>query len=68
MSYMQQVGQDSTGKPLRIGSKVQFRGEVYTIKEFHLGKGLYGSNGLSFEETVHTTEIPDEVAVDVVEW
>lgn len=60
------TGQDSTGKSIFVGSKVRFRGQVYTIKAFIPGKGRYGSNGLSFEETVHTTETPDEIAIDVV--
>lgn len=61
-----QFGQDSTGKPIRIGSKVRFRGEVYTVKAFHPGEGHLGTNGLSFEEPVHTAEAPSEIAVDLV--
>ena len=58
-------GQDSAGRPIYIGSKVRFRGQVYTIKAFHPG-GSHGSNQLSFEEPVHIEETPDEIAVDCV--
>jgi hypothetical protein len=62
-----QEGMDSAGRPIIIGSKVRFRGRVYTVKAFHPGKGRGRSQGLSFEEPVHTTESPDEFAVDLVE-
>jgi hypothetical protein len=62
-----QFGQDSTGKPLTIGSKVRWRGEVYTVKAFIPIKGRFGINQLVFEEPLHIEEVPDEVAVDLVE-
>lgn len=61
------IGKDSAGRTIYIGSKVRFRGMIYTIKAFHPGRGRYGSSQLIFEEPVHTDEIPDEIAIDLVE-
>ena len=55
---------DSTGKPISIGDSVRFRGQVYTIKGFLPGMGLYGTSVIEFEEDVHTKEIPDEISID----
>jgi hypothetical protein len=58
---------DSTGKFLRIGDRVCFRGEIYTIKAFHFGE--FGEGGIArieFEEPQHTSELADEVNVDLV--
>lgn len=57
---------DSTGKPIQIGDRVKFRGELYTIKRFMLGKGRGGIAAVEFEEAQHTDEIADEWSVDLV--
>ena len=58
--------QDSTGKPIKVGSKVRFQGEHFTIKSFGEG-GRLGVPTIEFEEEVtHTTEVPDEISVDRV--
>jgi len=58
--------QDSTGKHIQEGSKVRFRGKEYTIKEFRYGEGRFDSAAIEFEENVHTTEVPDEISVDLI--
>lgn len=63
------IEQDSMSHPIKVGDKVRFRGEHYTIKEFLPGKGLNGCNALVFEEEVtgpFALELPDETAVDLV--
>ena len=57
--------QDSTGRPIEVKSRVRFRGRVYTIAEFLPGKGTGDTAAIVFEGPVHTTEIPDEISVDV---
>jgi len=59
--------QDSVNRPIKVGDRVRFRGEVYTIKEFHPGKGLYGTANIIFEEPQQTPEIANETSVDLVE-
>jgi hypothetical protein len=60
---------DSTGKQVRVGSRVRFRGRVYTIKAF--GPPNSSSRGecrtIEFEESpVHVDDVPDEWAIDLV--
>jgi len=59
---------DSAGRPIRVGSKVKFRGQIYTIKEFTPGGGRLGVSQIKFEEEQHTSEVADEISVDVVEY
>ena len=59
--------EDSTGKPIFVGDRVRFRSKIYTIKEFHPGKGLHGTAQITFVEKQHTPEIADGVSVDLVE-
>lgn len=60
--------QDSTGRPIRKGDRVRFRGEEYTIKAFGDAYGPLGVPTIEFEETeVHTTEVPDEMSVDRID-
>jgi hypothetical protein len=56
---------DSANRPIKLGDKVRFRGHIYTIKEFRPGEGRLGTAALVFEEPVHTSEVPDEVSVDL---
>jgi len=57
---------DSAGKPIKIGDKVAFRGRLYTIAGFG-AETARGAVSVWFEEkTVHTDEIPDEWAIDLV--
>lgn len=59
--------QDSTGKPISIGDRVRFRGQVYTIKAFRPGYGRMGTSAIEFEELErHMEEQPDEINVDRV--
>jgi hypothetical protein len=64
---MMREPQDSTGKTIRIGNRVSWRGQIYTIKAFGDG-GRHGTRAIEFEEPLHLSgEIPDEIAVDLVE-
>jgi hypothetical protein len=58
--------EDSTGKPIKIGDRVKFRTEFYTINEFIPGIGRFGSAVILFGEKCHTSEMPDELSVDKV--
>ncbi len=73
MRMKQPMHQDSTGKPIKVGDRVRFRGEgVWTIKAFKPGTGSLGSDGIEFEETLPTSgnwsrwAEPDEIAVDLI--
>jgi len=57
---------DSVNRPIQVGDRVKFRGEVYTIKEFVPGAGIYGTAQIRFEEPQHTDEVADEISVDRV--
>lgn len=57
---------DSTGKIVIIGSKVKFRGQEYTIKDWHEGKGCSETCQFEFEEKQHTNEIADEISIDLI--
>lgn len=62
------MSHDSTGKSIRIKSKVLFRGKEYTIKEFYGNEGSLGTAQIKFEEKQHTEEIADEISVDVISF
>ena len=65
---MTTTGIDSANRPIKTGDRVSFRGQEYIILGFHPGEGRFGSSRIEFiEEEVHTAEVPDEVAVDLVE-
>jgi hypothetical protein len=59
--------QDSTGKTIRVGNRVSWRGQIYTIKAFGDAIGRHGTRVIEFEEPLHLNEVPDEIAVDLVE-
>ena len=60
--------QDSTGRSIGVGDRVSWRGQIYTIKSFGDPIGRFGTRAIAFEETLHVTdEVPDEIAVDLVE-
>lgn len=60
--------QDSTGRVIRAGDRVNWRGQIYTIQAFGDLVGRYGTHTILFEEQLHIQdEIPDEIAVDLVE-
>ncbi len=61
-----QAHADSTGKPIQVGDKLRFRGQIYTLKAFGLNEEHYGVATLIFEEPVHTEEVPNEISVDKV--
>ena len=54
---------DSTGKPVRIGSRVRWRGAEYTITEILPGERFAE---FRFKEPLHIDEVPDELGVDLV--
>jgi hypothetical protein len=59
--------QDSSGRPITIGDRVSWRGQIYTIKAFGELVGRYGTRAIEFEEPLHSSdEVPDEIAVDLV--
>lgn len=55
---------DSTNQPIKVGDRVRFRGQVYTIKEFKPGLGRFGTAVIEFHETPHTDMLADEITVD----
>ena len=57
---------DSTGKPIRPGDRVLFRGREYTITRLRPREGRYGTCGIDFDMVPHTDEPADEVNVDLV--
>lgn len=57
---------DSTGKIVKVGDPVKFRGKEYTIKEFLSTKSTGGTSQIAFEEKQHTDEIADEVSIDLI--
>ena len=47
---------------------MSWRGQIYTIKSFGDPIGRFGTRTIAFEEPPHVAdEIPDEIAVDLVE-
>jgi hypothetical protein len=62
----EKVHADSTGKQIKFGDKIKFRGQEYTLKGFGPNEEHYGVATLIFEEEVHTTEVPHECNVDKV--
>ena len=59
--------QDSTGRTIGVGDRVNWRGQIYTIKAFGEAVGRHGTRAILFEEPLHHDEVPDEIAVDLVE-
>lgn len=58
---------DSTGRTIKQGDKVRFRGQAYTIKEFGPPIGCMETHIIVFEESaIHTNEVPDEISVDFI--
>lgn len=57
---------DSTGKPIAVGDKIRFRGQIYTLEDFGPVEDFYGVATLVFKEKVHTDEVPHECNVDLV--
>lgn len=57
---------DSTGKPIKPGDRIRFRGQEFTLKA--VGPNSANDTAtLIFEEPItHTTEIPEEWTVDLV--
>jgi len=57
--------QDSTGRPIAVGDRVSWRGQLYMIKAFHVSH--VGTRSIEFEEPQHIKgELPEEHAVDLV--
>jgi len=63
---MNMTAEDSTGKLIKVGDRVRFRGREYLIKGFLPGEGRDGIMAMEFETTPDTPEIPDEWSVDLV--
>ena len=60
-------GKDSQNRPVKAGDQVTFRGGVFTVDHFRPGEGRYGCRSVVFVEPVeHTTEVPDEISIDLV--
>jgi hypothetical protein len=57
--------QDSTGREIAVGDRVNWRGQIYTIKAFGGPVGRFGTRTIEFEEPLHRDEVPDEIAVDL---
>lgn len=59
---------DSTGKQIKPGDRIRFRGEEFTLKAFGPNEEHYGVATLIFEEEVtHTPEVPHECNVDKID-
>jgi hypothetical protein len=60
--------QDSAGRPIVVGDRVSWRGQIYTIKAFGRLDGRCGTRVIEFKEPLHINgEVPDEIAVDLME-
>lgn len=60
--------QDSTGRMIRVGDRVSWRGQLYTIKAFGDPTGRCDTRTITFKEPLHVhDEVPDEIGVDLVE-
>jgi len=62
----EKVHADSTGRQIKLGDKIKFRGQEYTLKGFGPNEPEYDVATLIFEEEVHTIEVPHECNVDKV--
>ncbi len=62
----QYLPMDSTGKRIRLGDKVRFRGQEYVIKRFIPGGGRSSTAAIVFETEPHIRETPDEWSVDLI--
>ena len=60
--YKDSIGQHE----IRIGYRVKFKGEIYTIARFLPGKGRCGMAAIEFEEKQHVDEVADEISVDFI--
>ncbi len=60
------VHADSTGKEIKIGNRIRFRGTIYTLKAFGPVEEQYGVATLIFEEplALNVNEVPHECNVD----
>ncbi len=60
---------DSTGKPVKIGDHVRWRGQFYTIKAFRVERHPhYNVPFVDFEQPLHRTdEEPHEFSIDLME-
>lgn len=64
---MIQQAQDSRGQTVRIGDRVRFRGQEFTVKGFGPKEGRFDTHVVYFEEPVeHTPETPDEISIDLL--
>ncbi len=59
------VHYDSTGRPIRVGDRVRWRGREYTIKAFLDTKAMNGVHHVEFNEPRHLDEQPDEFSIDL---
>lgn len=59
--------QDSVGRPIKVGDRVRWRGDEYTIKAFGEPGGAFGAPLLEFEEALKFHGVPDETQVDLIE-
>jgi len=58
---------DSTGNPIKVRDRVKFRGKEFTIKDFvNPGKGACETSQIIFNEEQHTSEVADEISVDLI--
>jgi len=60
---------DSAGNQIKVGSRVMFRGKLYTIKAFkNPGQSSCGTYQIEFEEDQHTSEVANEISVDRIKY
>jgi hypothetical protein len=59
--------QDSAGREIAVGDRVNWRGQIYTIKAFGDPVEPLGTLAIEFEEPLHLKdEVPNETSVDRV--
>lgn len=57
---------DSTGRPIKVGDAVTWRGALYTIKAFGDPTGRCGTRTIVFAEPLRfLDEVPDKIGVDL---
>jgi len=61
------MAMDSTGKQVRIGSKVHFRGRQYTIKNIIRPVSSRVCT-FEFKEKCRISEIATETSIDLIEY
>ncbi len=60
------AGTDSRNNPGHSGDRVTWRGQEYGVLGFAPGAGRGGAAAVVFDREPHCSEVPDEIAIDLV--